>query len=103
MTDSMGPKLRALLSESEREGPGRGYPRHLREEAARYVLSRRAQGASFEQIARTLAVPYPVSDPHTGSNRGALAQRPSMWLSPPVALRRRVRRRLVRARRTALA
>ena len=46
---------------------------------------------------------YPVSDPHTGSNRGALAQRPSLWLSPPVALRRRVRRRRVRARRTALA
>lgn len=57
MTDSMGPKLRALLSTTEREGPGRGYPRHLREEAARYVLSRRAQGETFEQIARTLGVP----------------------------------------------
>ena len=46
---------------------------------------------------------YPVSDPHTGSGRGALAHRLSLWLSPPVALRRRVRRWRVSAPRTAQA
>ena len=57
MTDSMGVKLRALLSTTGRQGPGRGYPPPLREKVARYVLSRREQGATFEQLARTLGVP----------------------------------------------
>lgn len=57
MTDSMGLKLRMLLSTTRREGPGRGYPRHLREKAVRYVLSRREQGATYGELADTLGVP----------------------------------------------
>lgn len=57
MSDSTGLKLRALLSTTMREGPGRGYPRALREKVAHYIAARRVQGASFEQLAEELGVP----------------------------------------------
>ena len=57
MSDSTGLKLGALLSTTTREGPGRGYPRALREKVARYVSARREQGATCEQLAAELGVP----------------------------------------------
>ena len=57
MTDALGQKLRALLSTTRRQGPGRTWPRPLREKVARYVLSRRQQGATYELLAQTLGVP----------------------------------------------
>ena len=57
MDDRTRMRLRAQLANAPRSGPGRGLPRALRLEVARYAATRSLEGASITVVARELGIP----------------------------------------------